>query len=117
MAIDLPSKITDSKVLAEAIYDYWISLLKIDKAVDSSAAEWSELDDTTRIDFTESVAVHVSDVVLPILEKAERAAMERVAGLPTNGEVACYVCSSRRVIFPGNICVECTAAHIKGSTL
>lgn len=113
MVIDLPSKITDSKILAKNIYDHWISLLKIDKVVDNFAAEWTDLDDTTRIDFIESVATNVCDLVVPIIEKAQRDAMEKVANLTSNnGEIACYVCSSKRVAYPGNVCVECTAAHI-----
>jgi len=100
----------DPETLGRDIYDFWIQLLRTDKAVDQDSASWADLDETFKEDFVKSVRANVTDILQPYLEQQE-AAKRRTR--PTgNAECACYTCDRYKVSVPGDLCAICASIHL-----
>jgi len=101
----------DEKILAKELYNYWMSLLKTDKAegVDATMS-WDSLDDPFRQDFEEAVRTVIVIDLKDYVQDVEKNGKFEDPNTPKH--FPCYICSGVAVQYAGGVCNNCAFNHL-----
>jgi len=109
---EIPDSLLDADELSRVVYNYWIALLRTDNAVEQDAANWTDLEDVFKEDFTESIRIHVINLLTPIFEKIERDDYISSHSPDINKSHRCYTCDRAAVAFAGDVCATCSYSYL-----
>ena len=114
--ITAPKQLTDPAHMAKAVWEYWVSVLRTDRVVNSEEMpDWDDVEDEMKYCFIEALTHEVVKPLKVHLENIEfdSSLDDTFADLAKEKrQIPCYVCGSNPVSEGGKVCPICWYSHM-----